>query len=78
MALQIESIGQLQQYLNGVLDRANHHAENVREIALALLGAIIWRAEGQLRVREYRGRPANIIWFEVAGNTYAMGFNHRT
>jgi len=28
-------------YLNGVMERADHHAHKVREVALALVGATI-------------------------------------
>lgn len=76
MAISIESISSLQEYLGGVLNRADHHAKNVEGVALALLGAIIWRADGEITVREYAGRPANIIWFFVSGNKYVMSYNH--
>jgi len=43
MATTIQNIEILRAYLSGVLDRANHHAQNVNEIALAIAGGIIWR-----------------------------------
>lgn len=76
MPLQIQGIQELQNYLNGVIDRADHHAEGVREVALALMGAIIWRADNNLRVRGYAGRPGNIIWFDINETTYVLAFNH--
>ena len=78
MAITITSIQELQTYLQGVLDRANHHAINVSQITLALVGAIIWRADGQISVREYGGRPANMIWFHIGDHRYVLTFNHGT
>ncbi|CAI8715894.1 hypothetical protein [uncultured Chryseobacterium sp.] len=78
MALTINSIDALQTYLQGVLGRANHHAGNVEGVSLALLGAIIWRADGEIAVREYAGRPANMIWFHIGENKYVLTYNHGT
>ena len=78
MAISINSIETLQHYLSGVLDRAEHHAGNVEGVSLALLGAIIWKSDGEIEVREYNGRPANMLWFWVGQNRYAMTYNHQT
>lgn len=78
MPISIDSIERLQQYLNGVLDRADHHAGNVEGVSLALLGAIVWKSDSEIVVREYKGSPANIIWFWVNENKYAMSYNHST
>lgn len=78
MAISINSIETLQQYLSGVLDRAEHHAGDVEGVSLALLGAIIWKSDGEIKVREYNGSPANMLWFWVHGNKYAMSYNHQT
>lgn len=37
----IDNIHLLREYLTGVLDRANHHAHSVNQIALAIVGGII-------------------------------------
>ena len=78
MAISIDSIQTLQRYLNGVLDRADHHAGNVEGVSLALLGAIVWKSDREIEVREYNGSPANMIWFWIDGNRYAMSYNHST
>lgn len=76
MAININSINILQTYLRGVLSRANHHAGNVEGVSLALLGAIIWRADGQILVKQYAGQPANIIWFFIGTKKYVLTYNH--
>ncbi|OWP79045.1 hypothetical protein [Flavobacterium oreochromis] len=76
MAIEIDSINSLQNYLNGVMNRADHHAKEVEGVSLALLGAIIWRADGEILVREYNGNPANMIWFHIQNNKYVMTYNH--
>jgi hypothetical protein len=78
MAIIIDSLDGLQIYLNGVLNRSNHHAGNVRGISLTLIGAILSKATGEIKVREYNGRPANMIWFSVGPNNYMMKYNHGT
>lgn len=78
MPLQIDSITVLQDYLKGVLDRAGHHAGNLDGVALTLLGAMIWRRTNDIHVREYNGRPANVIWLSVNENHFAMVYNHHT
>lgn len=76
MAITINSINILQTYLRGVLGRANHHAGNVEGVSLALLGAIMWRADGQILVKQYAGQPANIIWFFIGTKKYVLTYNH--
>lgn len=78
MALPINTIDQLRTYLDGVAGRANHHAPNVTDVALAVAGAVIWRADpSSIEVREYNGRMANMIWFTIGGNRYALVYNHQ-
>lgn len=76
MAISVDSIQILQDYLKGVLDRAGHHALNVEGVALALLGAMIWKSDGAIEVREYAGAPANMLWFWVNGKRYVLSYNH--
>jgi hypothetical protein len=78
MAISINSIEKLQQYLIGVLGRSNHHAGDVNEVSLSLLGAIIWVSRGEIEVREYKGRPANMIWFHGKNGKYVLMYNHET
>lgn len=78
MPLEVASVDGMQEYLCGVLGRADHHAEAVQDIALALVGAVVWRKVGTLEVRTYAGEPANIIWFHTEKARYALAFNHKT
>jgi hypothetical protein len=77
MPISVDDVATLETYLQGVINRSEHHAETVGAIALALLGAVLWRKDGKpLEVRRYAGEPANIVWFEVDGNRYALAYNH--
>ena len=78
MAIIIDSLDTLQTYLNGVVQRSDHHAGNVRGASLTLIGAILSKATGEIKVREYDGHPANMIWFSVGANNYMMKYNHKT
>lgn len=78
MAIAIDKIEALNEYFNGVMNRADHHADNVNEVVLALIGGVIWRAEGNFEVKQYGGSPANILWMYVNDNRYCFKFNHET
>lgn len=76
MPITINSIETLKAYLNGVMDRADHHAGNVEGVALALLGAVMWKSTDEVEVKQYDGRPANMLWFWVGSNRYALRYDH--
>lgn len=76
MALKIEDIRLMKRYFEGVMGRANHHAENVNEIILALAGGVIWRG-AEIDVRTYGGKTANMLWMKTdSGKSYCFIFNH--
>ena len=78
MALTIDSLRRLNEYITGVMDRADHHGQNVNEIALAIAGAIIWKVTDEdVQVRTYSGQTANVLWVVINGNRYALAYNHQ-
>ena len=77
MARTVADIDVLQEYVAGVMGRADHHAHGVREIALAVAGAIVWRKEGSMKVMEHNGDMKNALWFEVGEDRYAVSYNHQ-
>ena len=61
------------------MNRANHHAQNVMTVALAMLGGVIWRADpGSIEIKEFSGGLANVLWFKVNNHRYALAYNHNT
>ena len=78
MALTITTLDLLNRYINGVMDRADHHGQNVNEIVLTLAGSVIWKATQDVEVRTYNDETANILWLVVGSNRYALAFNHQT
>ncbi|MFZ0929123.1 MAG: hypothetical protein WAN11_11015 [Syntrophobacteraceae bacterium] len=79
MPQQVTDIDVLRDYLRGVVDRADHHAQNVNEIALAIAGGVIWRKDDEpLEVMVGEGEMKNVIWFKVNGQRYALSYNHET
>lgn len=78
MALTITTLTLLNQYINGVMERADHHGQNVNEIVLTLAGAVIWRATQDVEVRTYNDQTANILWLTVNVHRYAIAYNHQT
>ena len=75
----IQSINALNEYLNGVMDRANHHAHLVNEIALTLAGAVMWRTTSDIEVRSNNnGGTGNMLWFWIDDQRYVLSYNHNT
>jgi hypothetical protein len=68
----------LRTYLDGIMERAEHHAGNVSGIALALVGAILWsKDEGtEIYVRDQGGDLKNLMWAVIAGTRYAFRYDH--
>jgi len=77
MPLAVTEINELQQYLQGMMARADHHAENVKEIAMTLTGVILWRKDGEehIRVLAQGGKTKNVLWVYISGIRYAFSFN---
>ncbi len=78
MPLTITTLTLLNEYINGVMNRADHHGQNVNEIVLTLAGAVIWRATQDVEVRTYNNETANILWLTIDGHRYALAYNHIT
>jgi hypothetical protein len=78
MATTISTLHILQEYLNGVLERADHHANNVNEIALAIAGGIIWKTTKNVKVMSRNGDMKNVLWLEVNSKIICFVYNHST
>lgn len=79
MPTAVTDVAILQRYLEGVLARADHHAENVMHIALAITGAIVWRKDPDpIRVLERDGEMKNVLWVSISGQRYAFTYDHTT
>lgn len=76
MALTIQSLNTLKDYIDGVMARADHHANGVNEIVLALIGGVVWRSTDEVVVKQYNGASANILWMKVNDKTYCFTYNH--
>jgi len=77
MPLTVSDLDTLVTYFTGVMDRT-HHAPNVDAVALALLGAVLWRkdTDSEIEVRTYGGSTANMLWVQINGQRYALAYNH--
>jgi hypothetical protein len=77
MAITSSDIEILHRYADGVMNRADHHAGQVKGIALALLGGVIWRADpGSISIKQYGGNLANVLWITINSRTCAFAYNH--
>ena len=79
MPKQVTDVARLQEYLQGVLFRAAHHANNVNEIAVAIAGGIVWRKDpAPIEVLERNGQMKNVLWVFISGKRYAFTYDHAT
>ena len=79
MALSVTDVSELQTYIQGVMDRAAHHAGNVDQIVLAIAGAIVWRKDDDpIKVMTHGGETKNVLWVHIGGTRYAFSYNHQT
>ncbi len=78
MPLEVDSVRDLQLYLQGVADRADHHAEGVKHTALLLAGIVILLHDADARITVHKGKdgPGNVLWFVAKGARYALSYAH--
>jgi len=60
------------------MERADHHANEVEEIALALAGAIVWKKDEDrdIEVMQHQGDTKNVLWVYIKGNRYTFSYSH--
>lgn len=79
MPRRISDVQVLNEYLRGVIERAEHHAGRIDEIILAIAGALVWRKDpDELQVFEREGEMKNVLWARIGGERYACSYNHDT
>lgn len=79
MAIKVDSTEILKEYFNRVLERADHHAGEVKEVALTLMGAVIWKSEDDIQVRSVgKDATGNVLWFNTTNSRYSFLYNHAT
>ena len=77
MPISISDVDTLKSYIEGVMGRAEHHANNVSAIGLALAGAIVWRKDADaIEVMAQEGDLKNVLWVKISGHRYAFSYNH--
>lgn len=78
MPTKITDLDILREYISGVMSRADHHAKNINEITLALVGAIVWKKDEEpIQVMAHKGEMKNVLWVKMNGVRYAFSYNHK-
>ena len=72
MATAVTEVEVLRQYIDGVMKRADHHARGVDEVALALIGAILWRKDPDQEIKVL----TNVLWVHIGSKRYTFSYNH--
>jgi hypothetical protein len=79
MSNKVVGVNDLSDYLDGVISKANHHAQKVNAIALTVIGAIIWAKDpDHITAMSRDGDVKNVIWVKINGCRYAFSYNHST
>src|SRR5436853_7057771 len=80
MPIHVNDIETLHDFAMGIMARAGHRTNQVRGIALATLGGIIWRVDpGSIEIRFQDGGGANLLrWVSVTGYEYTCAYNQKT
>ena len=79
MPTDVNDLNLLRDYLGGVASRANHHAQNVHDVAPAVAGHIIMNKDDEpIKVNTRQGTMGNAIWVNIRNKRYAFGYDHTT
>ena len=78
MSVRVNDVEALKEYFSGVVERSEHHAQNVNEVIYSLLGLIILSMDenSDIQVRGSEGPTGNMLWFTVNGTRYAFRYEH--
>ena len=79
MSVNIQTIEDLKNYLEGAFGRAEDHAGNVSEVVICLAGCVCMYADpSTLKARTYAGSIANMVWFvaDMSQQKYCMSYDH--
>jgi hypothetical protein len=77
MLVHTNVVAEVHDYLQGVLGRADHHAPNVDEVVVTLMGAIIAFAEpDSIELLAQDGEIKNALWARIRGQRYAFSYDH--
>lgn len=78
MSIPLPQVQDLQEHLLGVFERSAHHAGEVNEVLLSLIGAMLWRKNPQdvIKVNTKEGTAGNVVWFRVDNTRYALLYSH--
>lgn len=79
MPLPVNTLHDLQAYLRGVAERAEHHAGAVQLTALLLVGIVTLLHDPNEGISVHRGKdgPANVLWFHANGQRFALSYDHQ-
>lgn len=78
MPIKIKSVDDMRRYFKAVVERGEHHGEQVKEALYPLAGFLFAYTDdnSDLKVKTYDGKAKNVIWFQINGCTYVMSYNH--
>lgn len=78
MTISLNTVDELQDHLLGVFERSAHHAGEVDQVLLSLIGGIMWRKKpgDPIKVNTKVGAGGNVIWFRVDATRYVLLYSH--
>lgn len=78
MPIPLLAVDHLQRYFTQVVERAEHHAEDVSEVLPMLAGVLIMCKDPgtNLEAHNYRGVAANALHVTIGGQRFALSYDH--
>lgn len=79
MPVTVDSIETLRRYFRGVVERSEHHGQNVSNVIYPLLGLVLLHMDddSEIKVWGSEGSEGNVLWFHVHGKRYAFRYEHQ-
>jgi len=77
MSLQVDDVTTLQNYLAGVIRRADHHGENVKNVVLPLVRTIVLFKDPAHNIKVFtrEGSTANVMRVYIGETQYAFSYD---
>ena len=80
-AVHLETVSQINTYINKIHEKAQHHARNVEPIIIPLAKAVLERLDlnhDKVEVSTRLGNVANACWVTISGTEYFFSYNQKT
>lgn len=76
MGKKVTTFQLLGDYFRDLMVRTDHHAQGVEQVALAVMGGIVWKST-DVEVMERSGQTKNVLWMKTNNLNYYFSYDHK-